>query len=251
MINMKKKKLIIASLLLLLVCGCSKADTTKSVVEDKKQDEAVLVQTSDETISDVDDEIKSDEIDNPTIVWLGDSLTQGSLGDEYDNLIGAPCVILMNKYGLAVEGYGFYGNNTNDVLWRYKDETQENQTVDNNKVYIFWLGSNDWVVGGEPNTDAQSVIAKLDEFINNGKLDKYIIMGTTARYELRVEEDGKLMYEIINDELENHYKEHYMDVIDIIGEDGYGPDNIHLTAPTYEKVAEMVYNRLLEMGYIK
>lgn len=221
-----------------------------SVVEDIQEQEENTGEETEQSVEQGEPELSENE-KNPTIVWLGDSLTQGSLGDEYDNLIGAPCVILMNNYNLNVEGYGFYGNNTGAVLWRYTDETQENQVRDPAKVYIFWLGSNDWVIDGQPNTDAESVITRLDDFISYGKIDKYIIMGTTARYELRVQESGKPMYEIINDKLENHYKNHYMDVIDIIGDDGYGPDEIHLKAKTYEDVAQMVYNKLIEMGYIK
>ena len=249
---MKKILMFVA---ILALCGCASAKSNtevnnESIMEEVPQEEIVVDDESIEDITEASQEEVSTE-NNPSIVWLGDSLTQGSLGDEYDNLPGAPCVLLMNKHGLDVDGYGFYGYDTGTVLWCYKDEERENQTVDPKKVYIFWLGSNDWVVAGEPNTDAESVITKLDDFINNGQLDKYIVMGTTARYELRVEEDGQFMYEIINDKLKNHYKEHYMDVIDIIGDDGYGPDQIHLKASTYEKVSEMVYNKLIDMGYVK
>ena len=188
---------------------------------------------------------------NPVIVWLGDSLTQGSLGDDGDNYIGAPPLKLMEDYDLTVEGYGFYGNTTHDVLWRYEDPSQENQTIDPDKVYIFWLGSNDWVIGGEPNCDTGKVTAELDDFINKGNIDKYIIMGTTARYELKEEMNGQPMYDIINDGLKSHYGDNYMDVAGIIGDDGYGPDNIHLKQDGYDRVAEAVYEKLKDLGYIK
>lgn len=189
--------------------------------------------------------------DNPVIVWLGDSLTQGSLGDDGDNYIGAPPIILKAKYGLEIEGYGFYGNTTNDVLWRYCDETQENQQIDPDKVYIFWLGLNDWVIDHVPNTDSQKVIDRLDNFIIGGKVDKYIVMGPTKRIELRETVNNQPMYDIINEAMKEHYGKHYMEVVDLISLDDFGPDGIHLKKETYEKVAEAVYKRLCDDGYIK
>ena len=179
------------------------------------------------------------------IVWLGDSLTQGSLGDDNDNLAGAPYEKLKTLVDVPVEGHGFYGWNTHDVLWAYTAKEQLGQIADPHKTYIFWLGSNDWVVDGEPNTDTAPVIKEIDRFLHlEGNIPNYIVIGTTSRHRL------KDLYLPINADLEEHYKEHYMDVIDIINWYGYSPDKTHLSQECYDAVAEAVYEKLKDLGYI-
>ena len=179
------------------------------------------------------------------IVWLGDSLTQGSLGDDNDNLAGAPYEKLKTLVDVPVEGHGFYGWNTHDVLWAYTAKEQLGQIADPHKTYIFWLGSNDWVVDGEPNADTAPVIKEIDRFLHlEGNIPNYIVIGTTSRHRL------KDLYLPINADLEEHYKEHYMDVIDIINWYGYSPDKTHLSQECYDAVAEAVYEKLKELGYI-
>lgn len=179
------------------------------------------------------------------IVWLGDSLTQGSLGDDNDNLAGAPYEKLKTLVDVPVEGHGFYGWNTHDVLWAYTAKEQLGQIADPHKTYIFWLGSNDWVVDGEPNSDTAPVIDEIDRFLHlEGNIPNYIVIGTTSRHRL------KDLYLPINADLEEHYKEHYMDVIDIINWYGYSPDKTHLSQECYDAVAEAVYEKLKELGYI-
>lgn len=224
--------------------------------EASREDNNLVEEVEEESAADTDAEtetVNDDEyVSNPTVVWIGDSLTQGSLGDDGDDYINAPFAQLIFKYGVYVEGYGFYGSNTHDALWRYKDETQENQTVDPNKVYIFWLGSNDWAIGSDtPNADTTNVIDEIDTFISKGKLDKYIVMGTTARKELRETVNGKPLYDIINDDLRNHYGDHYLEVEEYIPLSGYGPDDIHLTVDIYHKIADIVYEELINRGYLK
>ncbi len=180
------------------------------------------------------------------VVWLGDSLTQGSLGDDGDNLPNAPYEKLKTMVKTPVEGYGLYGFNTHDILWVYLEESWFGQTRDPNKTYIFWVGSNDWVVNGVPNTVTDNVISEIDSFLtrNGVVISNYIVIGTTARYELG---DS---YKIINAALKDHYKQHYMDVIDVIGPNGYGPDKIHLTQSSYDAVAKAVYKKLKALKYI-
>lgn len=179
------------------------------------------------------------------IVWLGDSLTQGSLGDNNDNLPNAPYEKLKAMAGVPVEGYGFYGYNTHDIFWVYRAESQLNQKRDPNKTYIFWVGSNDWVKDGVPNTETSGVINEIDKFISDGvQISNYIVIGTTARYELG---DS---YKIINKALKDHYGTHYLDVADVIGPNGYIEDRIHLKQVSYDAVALAVYNKLIAMGYL-
>ena len=181
-----------------------------------------------------------------TVVWLGDSLTQGSLGDNNDNLANAPYEKLKKMVSVPVEGYGLYGYNTHDIFWLYINEDHLNQKRDPDKTYVFWVGSNDWVVEGVPNTDTASVISSIDDFLtrNDVVIKDYIIIGTTARYELG---DS---YKVINAALSQHYGSHYLDVIDVIGPGGYGPDKIHLTQAAYDAVAKAVAAKLKSLGYI-
>lgn len=179
------------------------------------------------------------------IVWLGDSLTQGSLGDDNDNLANAPYEKLKNMVNVPVEGYGLYGYNTHDIFWVYLDEDHFNQEVDPQKTYVFWVGSNDWVVDGIPNSETSGVINEIDSFLNRGGgISNYIVLGTTSRINL-----GDL-YIPINKELKSHYGQHYMDVIDIINKYGYTPDNTHLSQESYDAIAAAVYEKLKSLGYI-
>lgn len=203
------------------------ADVSKDLTEDSSSDDIIM---------------------EPIIVWLGDSLTQGSLGDIDDNLANAPTVTLAAIMGCEVEGYGFYGNTTHDVLWRYQDETQENQTIDPKKTYVFWLGANDWV-GESVNTDTENVISQLDHFIEYGNISRYIVIGTIARKELRTMRDGRQLCEIIDDDLQRHYGDRFLEVKDVIGSDGYGPDDIHLRQESYDNVAIALRDKLINMGW--
>lgn len=193
------------------------------------------------------EEDKQEAGSNPNaapIVWLGDSLTQGSLGSNNDNLANAPYEKLKKMVSTSVEGVGLYGYKTNDIFWVYRDSSQMGNDIDPSKTYIFWVGSNDWVKDGVPNTDTAPVIEKIDTFLTaEGNVSNYIVIGTTARYELG---DS---YKIINKALSDHYKSHYLDVIDTIGGE-YGPDKIHLTQKGYDAVAVAVYEKLKALGYI-
>ncbi len=180
-----------------------------------------------------------------TIVWLGDSLTQGSLGDDNDNLAHAPYVKLQSLVKNKVEGYGMYGYKTHDIFWVYRDEGHLNQRVDPNKIYIFWVGSCDWCPDDGENTNTAPVIAEIDNFLAAGPVKDYIVIGTTQRWRLGVERAR-----IINANLQAKYGSHYMDVVDIIAANGFSPDNTHLSQASYDAIASAVYNKLKALGYI-
>ncbi len=179
------------------------------------------------------------------IVWIGDSLTQGSLGHDGDNLAGAPYEKLKTLVGVPVEGFGLYGYTAHDIFWAFTDPGHLNQTIDPTKTYILWVGSNDWASGGVANTDTAPVIAEIDRFLSlEGKVANYIVIGATARYELT----GS--YGTINKALSDHYKKHFLDVSNVIGPNGYAPDMIHLNQAGYDAVAFAVYDKLRALGYI-
>lgn len=261
-------KRIINIFLLVIVClsisGCGNGksqDNSSDLSSDSKiesADDNTIVNVTESTTDSIQNSEPDSEandstvIPNREIVWLGDSLTQGSLGRDNDNLDNAPSRKLEELSGIKVDDYGFYGYNTHDIFWVYRDETQRNQSVDSSKIYVFWVGSNDWTKDGIPNCDTAPVIAEIDHIIEAGNLTDYIVMGTTARCELVVDAgNGMLMYQSINNDLKNHYGEHYLDVIDAVTEEGYGPDNIHLTQAAYDSVAQLLYDKLKEVNYIK
>lgn len=183
---------------------------------------------------------------NQPIVWLGDSLTQGSLGGENDNLANAPYERLKARVNVPVEGYGCYAYETSAILWMYVADQWFKQVRDPNKTYIFWVGCNDWANRGATDATTDEVIAEVDNFLTKDGIviQNYIFIGTTARGEYR---DSCRQ---INKRLKDHYKEHYLDVVDVIGPNGYVADQIHLTQPAYDAVADAVYQKLIQLGYI-
>ncbi len=223
------------------------SDDNVSVSESVNDPEPV--EEAETTDNDADTAASKDHInkaDAQPIVWLGDSLTQGSMGDDNDNLPNAPYEKLKKLAApVPVEGYGLYGYNSHDIFWVYVDSDHFNQDVDPNKTYVLWVGSNDWVTPDGANSNTQPVIDEIDTFLTKfGEVKSYIIIGTTSRISL-----GDL-YKPINEDLKAHYGEHYMDVIDIINKYGYNGDNTHLTQESYDAVAEAVYEKLIELGYI-
>ena len=225
------------------VIGLPEAGATDAGDEAEKAEEALTADTADD--KDLPDVPDTSDKKTTAIVWLGDSLTQGSLGDNNDNLPGAPYETLKKLVKVPVEGYGFYGTNTHDIFWLYRDEEHLNQKVDPNKTYIFWVGSCDWCPDDGPNSNTAPVMAEIDNFISqNGGVKNYIVIGTTSRWRL-----GDL-YIPINKDLAAHYGQHYMDCIDIINKYGYSPDNTHLSQATYDAVAQAVYQKLKALGYI-
>ncbi|MCR5734686.1 MAG: SGNH/GDSL hydrolase family protein [Lachnospiraceae bacterium] len=267
---MRKKKagILIATLLCLafIIQGCAGAvssDTgavpVQEATEIKETDD---IKAEEQTAQDAETEDdvtkiapdtgkKAADNSDKTVVWLGDSLTQGSLGDMDDNLPNAPYEKLKQLSGAKVEGFGFYGFNTHDILWSYTAEAHAGQKKDPNKIYVFWCGSNDWTPGGIPNTDTAGVISEIDSFVAGGGITKYIVLGTTARNELRPDGNGPSRCELINKDLKAHYKERYLELDSFISiENGYVADKVHLTQASYDTVAYLVYEKLKQMGYL-
>ncbi len=221
------------------------------IADDIVPESSEPLEADDETGEDVTEEAVTEDTNTESsakakaIVWLGDSLTQGSLGDENDNLANAPYEKLKQMVNVPVEGYGMYGWKTHDIFWAYIDEAHFNQDVDPEKTYIFWVGSCDWCPDDSVNSDTAPVIAEIDGFLaRGGGIKNYIVLGTTSRWRL-----GDL-YIPINKDLAAHYGNHYMDVIDIINKYGYSPDNTHLSQGSYDAIAAAVYEKLKSLGYI-
>lgn len=193
---------------------------------------------------------KQSFFDGQPIVWLGDSLTQGALGHKNDNLKNAPYeklkrIISENSLNVPVQGMGLWGYNTREIFTTYK----RNNQIDPNKTYIFWVGSNDWVNDDGPNTNTGPVIEQINEFLSeNGGVNQYIVIGTTARWKLKNEN----RYITINTALKEEYDDNYMDVISIIEREGngYSSDKTHLTQASYDAIAEAVYDKLVELNYL-
>ncbi|MBR5407353.1 MAG: hypothetical protein IK111_06875 [Lachnospiraceae bacterium] len=245
-----------------------KQDRPEKKVEDTVSDAStetpkpVIEENIDETADNVDEEISADEPDpeafynddtgdenadtdktfkanSPSeplrVVWLGDSLTQGSLGDDNGNVDNpqAPWRVLKEISGYDVEGFGYYGFYTHDILWKWGNDGGEK---DPDTVYVFWVGSCDF---RESQGAVTTVIKEIDTFLRNGHLDKYIVMGTTPREELGVSGARN-----VNQKLEDKYGDKYLDILPYVV---FGPDNLHLTESSYRAIAEVVYNKLKEL----
>lgn len=255
--------LILAVSLLAVISGCSKtadkprvnetplsdvvAETAETAQDEKmQQDPQGAAKTTeaapDENISQdpqgADDPSRG-EADIPDIIWLGDSLTQGSLGDDNfnENNPQAPWRVLAEISGCRVSGYGYYGYRTHDILWKFGEE---GGIKDPGIVYIFWVGSNDF---HDSPDEVKYVIEETDRFNGNAGITRYLMLGTTNRGDMAP--DAHIG---INSQLKEHYGEKYLDIMPYVE---YGPDNIHLTESSYRKIAEAVYDKLLSAGYIK
>ena len=257
--TMKKSHLLPCTIFaLVILAGCSAkpapVDTITASVPDPVITPGPLATTAEntETVTAADTDSASGPVEESgkltgqPIVWLGDSLTQGSLGDKDDNLENAPYERLKSLVDVPVFGLGEYGHTTHEVLWEYCDSDHYDQAADPDKTYIFWLGSNDWVTGDGANSDTKPVIDEIDGFLDayDGAIRNYIVIGTTSRYEIGDH------YIDINKDLADHYGEHYLDVIDIIDKYGYVEDKTHLTQASYDAVADAVFEKLKELKYI-
>lgn len=175
------------------------------------------------------------------IVWLGDSLTQGSLGAENDNLAGAPyerLAMLCDKN--PVEGHGYYAYFTDDIFRTYLESAEK----DPEHIYVLWVGSNDFTYRDEG--AYEDVMASIDAFLGED-LKKFVVLSTPPRYELR---EGDV-FSKINQALAAHYGEHYVEFTDRIPvPEGFSGDQIHLSQESYDLVADAVYEKLKELKYI-
>lgn len=182
------------------------------------------------------------------IVWLGDSLTQGSLGDIDDNLANAPYVRLQTLCGdrALVEGFGYYAFVSNDIFWRYCYDYKTGEAKDPEKVYVIWVGSNDFALAQDKSTVVAEVEAEIDKFVGD-KISRYIVLSHLPRAESMPGD----WYKVINAELAAHYGDRFLDITSCASvPDGFLPDEVHLTQESYDNVAAAVYNKLIQMGYI-
>ncbi len=184
------------------------------------------------------------------VVWLGDSLTQGSLGDLDDNLANAPYERLKKlcaDRNVTVEGHGYYGYFTRDIFSTYIGSCKDGKAKDPSKVFVIWVGSNDY---SDPGEDRAEMIARVDREIDNfvgNEINKYIVVSHPPRVET-VQDD---YYKVVNEDLKNHYGDRFLDITSCAPfPEGLVGDGIHLNQQAYDKVADAVYNKLAAMGYI-
>lgn len=185
--------------------------------------------------------IRRDVGEPSKIVFIGDSLTQGSLGDDNGNQNNpwAPYRILQSQLAIPVEGYGYYGYSAHDCLWSYTAPQHDNQQKDPSALYILWVGSNDFRDARAGAVDG--VIAEMTDFLVSGEIGRYLIVGTTDREEIRYTGD----YKVINQKLEEYYGDRF---IDIMPYREFGPDNLHLTKESYENIGDAIRAKLVQMG---
>nr|MCR5357763.1 SGNH/GDSL hydrolase family protein [Lachnospiraceae bacterium] len=211
------------------------ADEASSETEDEDESPLTADEPADEETADDTQEEDTASSGPLKVVWLGDSLTQGSLGDDNGNVDNpqAPWRVLKGLSGYDVEGFGYYGYYTHDILWKWGEDGGKK---DPGTVYVFWCGSCDF---RESQNETATVIKEIDTFLKNGKLDKYIVMGTTPRSELGVEGAKN-----VNGKLEDKYGDKYLDILEYVE---FGPDKLHLTEASYHKIAEVVYDKIKEL----
>ncbi len=183
------------------------------------------------------------------IVWIGDSLTQGSLGDMDDNLDNAPYVRLgrlCKDRGNIVEGFGYYGFVTSDIFWRYTEFYENGEPKDPEKIYVLWVGSNDFALASDPVSALPEVMGQIDRFLG-ADLKKYIVLSHLPRAETKPGD----IYKSINEGLKAGYGDHFLDITACASvPEGFNQDEVHLTQQSYDNVADAVFDKLIQMGYI-
>lgn len=218
------------------------ADNAANNSNETEEPESENADSQDEGIYEgtYEDEDESEEVDKgnhslPKVIWLGDSLTQGALDIDNGNVNNpqAPWRVIASKYGIDITGYGYYGYVTHDIFWKFGED---GGLRDKNNVYIFWVGANDFVLS---DTAVYDVIKETNQFMENGGIDKYVIVGTTDRELLGHDKAIE-----INALLKKTYGSHYVDIIDCLE---FGPDGSHLTVDSYSKVADTVYKKLISL----
>ena len=93
-----------------------------ATAEENSEDDKTDVADENESTDVVDEEnATAEDADKPQIVWIGDSLTQGSLGDDNHNMDNpqAPWRVLGEISGWDVSGAGFSGYKTHAIFWAY------------------------------------------------------------------------------------------------------------------------------------
>ena len=215
------------------VTGTDNTAEPKETQADKEQDSA------DGSANDEGDKPDQAEPERhvPDIVWIGDSLTQGSLGDDNhdQNNPQAPYRVLGDISGLDVSGVGFFGYKTHDIFWAYGEY---NGIKDPDIVYIYWVGSNDFY---ESVDNIDNVIDEIDRFNQNIGVKRYLVLGTTNRGDM-----DPAAYIPLNRRLSNTYGDRYLDIMPYVE---YGSDGIHLTEESYAAVAQAVYDKLKAMKW--
>ena len=166
------------------------------------------------------------------IIWLGDSLTQGSLGEDNknENNPHAPWRVLGEISGLNVTGCGFYGHRACEIFWLYD---KYNGVRDPRITYVYWVGSNDFFDSPD---NIKNVIEEIDRFNENTGITKYLVLGTTNRGDM-----DPNAYIGINKVFEETYGDRYLDIMPFVE---FGSDGVHLTEASYRKVAEAVWEKL-------
>ena len=211
-------------------------DSEDAILSNEPSDESSdepSEESSDEPSEVISDESSAEPSELPPIIWLGDSLTQGSLGDDNGNVNNpqAPWRVIKANHGIDIAGYGYYAYTTHDIFWKYGEDGGKK---DSSKIYIFWVGANDFVLS---DTAINDVIGEINRFVEAGNITKYIVVGTTDRELL-----GHDKAVAINQTFKSTYGSKYIDILKYIE---FGPDGTHLTANSYAMIGEAVYQKVI------
>lgn len=93
-------------------------------------------------------------------------------------------------------------------------------------ILVIWAGSND---GIETEENVPSLAKKIDEMIAYQQCEKYVVVSLTSRHS-RIP-----LVDKINDNLENHYGEHYLDLRSYMVDNAL--DQLDITPTDYDKKA--------------
>ncbi len=168
-----------------------------------------------------------------TIVAFGDSLTFGTgakTGNSYPDF-------LQQKLAMSVVNAGVPGNTTSDGVKRIDEVISQHQP----NLVILCLGGNDFL----RKRSKQEVIDNLTTIINKIRDDNREVM-MIAVPELGLFLSDAELYRDLADNLQVPLLEDSLS--DLLSDNSFKSDAIHLNEAGYAKLAEQVYRFLVERG---
>ncbi|NVJ49144.1 MAG: arylesterase [Gammaproteobacteria bacterium] len=167
------------------------------------------------------------------ILAFGDSLTYGT-GAARENSYPA---VLANLTNLTVINSGIPGDTTDDGLNRIASVLEQEQP----RLVLLCLGGNDFLRKKSSQSIAANLTALISEIQSSGAEVVLIAVPKPAIFL----SDADLYEEVArqhNIPLLSH------ELTDLLSEDDFKSDAIHLNAAGYEKLAEQVHQFLIEQG---
>ena len=229
--------------LLAVLSGCDKGKKSPQSDGKQKQTENTMTKTDNEQITSESMSSKNEETlaNAPTILFLGDSLTEGY---DLQPIYGYPAQLqkLFANDGKKINiiNGGISGDTSSGGLRRLKFYVAENKNID---VLFIALGSNDGLRG----LDTANLEKNLKEIIEIGISAKMEIILAGMKVPQNYGKEYSQDFEQVFSSLSKQYSLHFIPFLlkDVAGNPKYNlDDNIHPNMEGYKVIANNIYPTL-------